>query len=137
VDERNESVPGPVVQVPGPSRGVVLIVDGDQAVRRIVSLVLEGAGFQCLACSSAEDAEAIVAESQPALVLAEVRLGDSSGQDLAERLALHSPSRPWFALMSAYPRPALGFEDYFLRKPLEFDQLIGLLDNLETHGRSQ
>lgn len=115
---------------------MVLIVDGDQAVRRIVSLVLEGAGFQCLGCSSAEDAVAIVAEAQPALVLAEVRLGDVGGQELAERLALHSASRPWFALMSAYPRPAPGFEDYFLSKPLEFDQLIGLLDNLVPLERS-
>ena len=106
-------------------------------MRRIVILVLEDAGFHCLGCSSAEDAETIVAESHPALVLAEVRLGDVSGQELAERLALHATSRPWFALMSAYPRPAPGFEDYFLSKPLEFDQLIGLLDTLVPHERSQ
>ena len=33
--------------------------------------------------------------------------------------------------MSAYPRPALGIEDYFLPKPIEFDQLLKLLDVIE------
>ena len=114
-------------------KGPVLVVDADPAIRRIVRLVLEGAGWRCFTASDAESAEQIVADERPKLVLAEVRLeGGDSGPALARRLASNGGWRPRVALMSAYPRPERGSEDYFLPKPLEFDHLIGILDSIEN-----
>ena len=114
-------------------RGPVLVVDADPAIRRIVRLVLEGAGWRCQTAADRATAEHLVAEERPKLVLAEVDFdGRDAGKVLAERLASNGGWRPRVALMSAYPRPVGGVEDYFLRKPLEFDQLITILESIEN-----
>lgn len=114
-------------------RGPVLVVDADPAIRRIVRLVLEGAGWRCFTAADGPTAERIVAEERPKLVLAEVHLeGGEVGAELARRFASNGGWRPRVALMSAYPRPRRGYEDYFLRKPLEFDQLIHILETIEA-----
>jgi DNA-binding NtrC family response regulator len=109
----------------------VLIVDGDRSVRRILLLVLEGAGYRAVACATCEEAALLAERYHPKLVLSEVRLEDGTGQALAGTIA-NSGWRPRIALMSAYPRPAQGIEDYFLQKPIEFDGLLQLLDSIEA-----
>ncbi len=111
-------------------RDLVLVVDSDAAVRRVLRLALEGAGFGCIACGSVQEAQALVQTHRPCLVLAEVRLHDAGGQELASQLARQDGWRPRVALMSAYPRPVRGREDYFVPKPIEFDRLIHLLDTV-------
>jgi DNA-binding response OmpR family regulator len=113
------------------ARGPVIVVDSDPAVRRVVRLVLEGAGWRCLTAADAETAFALVAREHPKFVLSEVRLDSGSGADLARRIALYGGWRPRVALMSAYPRPRVGVEDYFVAKPLSFDRLLALLDDVE------
>lgn len=112
----------------GESRGPVLVVETDPAVRRILSLVLEGAGFKCLSCASAEEALRIVSDHHPKLVVAEARLEKQGGSELARALANEGGWRPRVALMSAYPRRRRGYEDYFLAKPIAFDRLIQLAE---------
>lgn len=113
------------------ARGPVLVVDVDPAVRRVLRLVLEGAGFETVACEAIEDAEPLIAEKRPKLVLVEQQLAGESGSELASRLARGNGWRPRVALMSAYPRPRPGFEDYFLAKPIEFDRLLAILESIE------
>lgn len=113
-------------------RGPVLVVDSDPAVRRVVRLVLEGAGWRTHTAADIPSAEAIISEHRPKLVLSELNLdGPTAGQELARRIAASGGWRPRVALMSAYPRPRRGYEDYFLSKPLEFDQLIRLLGSID------
>jgi CheY-like chemotaxis protein len=107
------------------------VVDSDPAVRRVVRLVLEGAGWRCLTAADEETALALVARERPKLVLSEVRLDSGSGVDLVRRIALYGGWRPRVALMSAYPRPRVGVEDYFVAKPLSFDRLLTLLDDVD------
>ena len=113
-------------------RGPVLVVDGDAALRRVVRLVLEGAGWRTFTTADMDAAEEIVRAERPKLVIAEVKLpNEQLGQELARRFAKNRGWRPRVALMSAYPRPRRGYEDYFLRKPLEFDQIIALLESID------
>jgi CheY-like chemotaxis protein len=112
-------------------RRAVLIVDSDPAVRRILRLVLEGAGVSCVACANAHDAVSMVGTYEPKLVLAEVRLEEEGGQELAKALATSKGWRPRIALMSAYPRPRRGHEDFFLKKPIEFDRLLQLVETVD------
>jgi hypothetical protein len=91
-------------------------------------LVLEGAGFRCLAAENAMDAEALARLHRPIVVLA-----DSLVAGIDERFAvsLREPDwRPRFALMSAHPRPVRGPEDYFVPKPIEFDHLLQLIESV-------
>ncbi len=115
------------------TRGPVVVVDADPATRRVVRLVLEGAGWSCFTAADISTAEALVAEHLPKLLITEVQLeGAESGMELARKVASAGGWRPRIALMSAYPRPQRGFEDYFLRKPLEFDQLLHILELIEA-----
>lgn len=125
------SAPGMVTRARR-GRGPVLVVDSDPALRRIVRLVLEGAGWHCLTAGDEESALALVARERPKLVLAEVRLESGNGPDLARRIAQSGGWRPRIALMSAYPRPRAGVEDFFLAKPLSFDRLLSLLDGVDS-----
>lgn len=117
--------------VPAPERGPVLVIDADPAVRRVLRLVLEGAGFSCAASESVEDADPLIHTLRPKLVLVEVHQRGESGVALARRLAHGDGWRPCVALMSAYPRPRRSFEDYFFSKPIEFDRLLEVLEAIE------
>jgi|GEM_PF-6364671 len=125
--------PGPESSDSAPSTGriAVLVVDSDPAVRRVLRLAVEGAGYPCVACETAEEAVGLVETVRPRLVLAEVRLAGTGGRELASQLAGRDGWRPRVALMSAYPRPARGAEDYFVPKPIEFERLLQLLESLE------
>jgi CheY-like chemotaxis protein len=111
--------------------GPVLVVESDPAVLRVLRLVLEGAGYRCIGCAGVEDAAVLIERYRPKLVLAEVRLAGPGGQELARRLAAGGGWRPHVALMSAYPRPNRGFEDFFVAKPIEFDRLLHLLEAVD------
>ncbi len=115
------------------TRGPVVVVDADRATRRVVRLVLEGAGWRCFTAPDIGTAEKLVAEHHPKLLISEVRLENmETGMDLARKVASKGGWRPRIALMSAYPRPQGGYEDYFLRKPLEFDELLHILEGIEA-----
>lgn len=113
------------------TRGPVLVVDTDPAVRRVLRLVLEGAGFECAACETVDDAEGLIGSLRPKLVLAEVHHQDETGAALAMRLARGGGWRPRVALMSAYPRPRPSYEDYFFPKPIDFERLLETLEAIE------
>lgn len=126
--QRRESVAGTEA-----SKGPVLVLDADPAIRRVVRLVLEGAGWRCLTASTLDDARRLIVDECPKFVLAEVKLsGEDVGADLACEVAENGGWRPRVALMSAYPRPQRSYEDYFFPKPLEFDRLIGILESVES-----
>lgn len=115
-------------------RGPVLIVDADSSERRVLRLVLEGAGFRCYACASLGEASALTGACHPRLVLSDVALEGPEGQELASELAAPGSGRPRIALMSAYPRTVRGSEDYFFRKPIHFDRLLRVLDSVEAEA---
>ena len=116
---------------PARPRGPVLVVDADPAVRRVLRLVLEGAGFECTACEAVEDADPLIRQFRPKLVMIEVQQPGETSASLAMRLARGGGWRPRVALMSAYPRPRPSYEDYFFPKPIEFDRLLETLEAIE------
>jgi CheY-like chemotaxis protein len=93
----------------------VVVEDSAEFLRAARSL-LEREGI-IVAASASTGAEALrrVAEHHPDIVLVDVRLGDESGFDVAERLGRHTP----VILISAHPEqdfadlidasPAIGF----------------------------
>jgi CheY-like chemotaxis protein len=109
----------------GPRRSI-LVVDGDSAVCRVIALMLQEVDGDVLSVPDGEAALELVAEKQPCMVIAEVRLAGMPGDELARRLRLCADPAMMVVLMSAYPRPPHGAEDEFLQKPLRFDRLIAL-----------
>jgi two component transcriptional regulator, winged helix family len=64
----------------------VLLVEDEQAIREMVAMALERAGFRVRHAESAEDAEAAIKLSQPDLILLDWMLPGQSGIDYARRL---------------------------------------------------
>ena len=64
----------------------ILIVDDEAAIREMVVMALEMAGYQCLEAAGAKQAHSLVVDSRPDLVLLDWMLPDVSGIELARRL---------------------------------------------------
>lgn len=76
-----------------------------------------------------------VRENDPEMVLAEVRLPGMSGPELASHIRETGHDQTRIVLMSAYPRPPAGAEDYFLYKPIRFERLLEIADAaIASHG---
>jgi two-component system phosphate regulon response regulator PhoB len=64
----------------------ILIVEDEPAIREMVVMALERAGFEMLQAASAEEAERVLANGLPALILLDWMLPGMSGIELARRL---------------------------------------------------
>ena len=64
----------------------VLIVDDEAAIREMIAVALQMAGYRCLEASNAQSAHAIVVDHQPDIILLDWMIPDVSGIELARRL---------------------------------------------------
>jgi two-component system, cell cycle sensor histidine kinase and response regulator CckA len=81
---------------PTPAMATILLVEDDDAVRRIVHAVLVRAGYRVLGAASGDDALAL-SEAHPGpidLLLTDVVMPRMSGKQLAERLLERRPGLP-------------------------------------------
>lgn len=64
----------------------ILIVDDEAAIREMIAVALEMAGYHCLEAANASEAHALVVDHRPALILLDWMLPGTSGIELARRL---------------------------------------------------
>ena len=64
----------------------ILIVDDETAIRDMVSIALELAGFNCLKAENAQQAHALIIDESPDLVLLDWMMPGTSGIELLRRL---------------------------------------------------
>ncbi|MBO6228316.1 MAG: phosphate regulon transcriptional regulator PhoB, partial [Shewanella sp.] len=64
----------------------VLIVDDEAAIREMIAVALQMAGYRCLEAENAQAAHAIVVDHQPDIILLDWMMPDVSGIELARRL---------------------------------------------------
>lgn len=101
----------------------VLIVDDDDAVRRIMARELEQAGFRVLTAANGVDALAALEQSgvDVHLVVCDLLLPHLDGYQLAHRLAA-LPSAPEIIYLSAF-RSDLELDYPVLAKPFHLEDL--------------
>ena len=63
-----------------------LIVDDEAAIREMIAVALQMAGYRCLEAENAQAAHAIVVDHQPDIILLDWMMPDVSGIELARRL---------------------------------------------------
>jgi signal transduction histidine kinase/DNA-binding NtrC family response regulator len=134
----------------GPSGGkeVILLVEDDEALRRITRLLLEAAGYQIVEAVSGVDALKVWEEQSEKIdmLLTDIIMpGGLNGRALAERLAAEKPGMK-VIFMSGYSRDIMtetgvalnNFKNRFLKKPCSRDELLRtireLLDDREAFG---
>ena len=68
------------------SANKILIVDDEAAIRDMITIALEMAGYHCLEADNAQNAHAIIIDQKPDLILLDWMLPSISGIELARRL---------------------------------------------------
>ncbi|HET9992572.1 MAG TPA: ATP-binding protein [Kofleriaceae bacterium] len=108
------------------TRGTVLLVDDDDAVRRLTERMLRAGGYQVIAAASAPDALALARTSRFDILLTDLVMPGMSGRELAREIGtVYADVRIVF--MSGYnpgmPIPA----SQFLAKPFDRNSLLTAL----------
>jgi CheY-like chemotaxis protein len=110
VDERLSSKPDPRTthSLPAPSgTGTILLVEDDDAVRRVAARILRGDGYNVLEAQRPTEALRLVADHRRTidLLLADIVMPETSGPALADELVTMYPELK-VLLMSGYPEAA-------------------------------
>jgi putative two-component system response regulator len=131
------------VPEPGPSHGSVLVVDGDERIRRTLERAVAEAGFDCRTAGTGAQARGLVEAARPDLVVVDVHLPDEPGLGLVRHLVA-GPDGPAVVMISAQDDPevaaiALQSGAYgYLTKPFKPGELaIALHDGLRRHRRER
>src|ERR1035441_9364123 len=120
----------------------LLVIEDDAAILRLVQVILEEAGFEVLAASSAEKAMRVAAQFSRTihLLLSDVMMPDMCGPDLADVLKQRRPEMR-VMLMSGYADGAmlvLNHGWHFIQKPFLPTALLGrVTDVLHTKVQDQ
>lgn len=124
-----------------PPKGVVYVVDDDDAVRDSVQWLLEGKGYRARCFESAEAFLKRYDPREVACLLADVRMDGMSGLELQDKLAeSHSPLP--VAIITGHADIALAVDAMkkgaldFVQKPFSEEQLLPLVERLLEQARA-
>jgi DNA-binding NtrC family response regulator len=110
----------------------VLIVEDERASRTALSRLLAQSGYDNQAVGSAEDALRLIRRNgAPRVALVDLNLPGMNGLELIEKLSRIDPSVVIVLTTAAAGEPLMDrlrdFGVEYLRKPLDFNRLLGLL----------
>ena len=112
---------------------MILVVEDDPQVARLIALVLRRAGRQCEIVADGQSALQKAKELKPELIFADLTIKGMSGEQLCNALKSQEETRaiPYVVLsgdrdLAAKARQC-GADDY-MGKPFEFTDLIRLVD---------
>jgi DNA-binding response OmpR family regulator len=112
---------------------LVLIVDDDEMIRRLVRTVLEADDFEVIEAKDGEQALTIIDDKHPAVVVLDVMMPGLNGVDVCRRLD-HDNVK--VIILTARDDADLAEEcmeagaDAFLTKPFSSIQLLDLVEDL-------
>ncbi len=115
------------------SSSKILIVDDDQDVRIGLFQTLSHERFQVMAAENVTMALEMVADDQPDLVLADLKMPDGTGLDLLKKLKVQFPDLPVILVTghasvdTAVEAMRLGAHDYIL-KPFQREAVLATVD---------
>jgi DNA-binding NarL/FixJ family response regulator len=115
----------------GPDCGPILIVDGDEGYRTLVSNVLDRAGYESVEIVNGLDALTAVRAERPALVLLDISLPDINGYEVCHQLrAEFGEELPIIFVSGERVAPVdravgllIGADDYVI-KPFDADEFL-------------
>lgn len=116
----------------------ICIIEDDGQLRSLMREELEDFGHEVLEAGNGSAGLALILGTKPDLVIADVNMPKLNGLQLRAMLEDEAPElagRP-FIFLSGFSEEADVEDaldsgaDYFLTKPVDFDQLIGCVDEL-------
>jgi len=114
----------------------ILCVDDEQHAAKLKCIILETAGHQATAATSAREAVALIESNTYDLVVTDWRLGDASGHEVV--MAARKLSDTPVVVISGYVNEAFQapdpLADYYLEKPVNPEELISVVNDLVKPG---
>src|SRR5262249_7654496 len=107
----------------------ILVVDDEEAIREVVSTMLQAKGYDCTAVNNGRAAQEYVKRTTPDLVLSDMIMPDMDGIKLLDWLREYDPEGPVIMVTAIHDISCAleairrGAYDYIL-KPFEQDQLF-------------
>src|SRR3989454_7754788 len=118
----------------------ILVVDDEEAIREVVSTMLEAQGYQCTAVQNGRAAQEQIKKGTPDLVLSDMIMPEMDGIKLLEWMRQYDPEVPVIMvtaihdISTALEAIRRGAYDYIL-KPFEKDQLFMSVRRALQHRR--
>jgi CheY-like chemotaxis protein len=107
----------------------ILVVDDEAGVHKVTKRIL-AEFFSVLEAENGEEALTVIAEQQPDLVITDIKMPEMDGFTLLDNIRERFPDIPVLAIsgyIDAEDIEGKGFNG-FLHKPLQMDELRGLVD---------
>lgn len=116
----------------------VLIVDDDASIRTMVRAVLQHDGFEVEDVGSGNQAIARIREKLYDAVVLDIMMGNGSGQDVLQALAVERPNQKCVVVISATSQPNIDKLDIAnvkikLRKPFNISELVDAVNKCVDH----
>lgn len=130
-DGRRRSDPPSPIRLEVPA--VILVVEDDPQVARLISLVLQRNGYETVVVADGQTALTRAKESRPCMIFADLTIRGMGGAALCSALKSHEETKhiPYVILSGdrdiAEKARVCGADDY-MGKPFEFDDLIRLVN---------
>lgn len=108
---------------------LILVVDDDSSLRRVMQMQLVEAGYRVELASTGTDAHRILLELRPKLVITDLRMPDLDGIEFLRRLAQEEVQTTvimitaFGSIESAVEAMRLGAYDY-ITKPIDYEALV-------------
>lgn len=110
-------------------KGSILIVDDEKGQREILTMILQGAGYESVSASTVKEAIALLSEREFDLILTDLKMQGQSGLELLEQVMAEDPQQCVIMMTAhgsidtAVTAMKRGAFDY-LEKPLERENLL-------------
>ena len=111
------------------NRNLILVVDDDPSLRRVVRMQLEEAGYEVVAAGDGESARLIIEDQQPRLVITDLRMPCADGMELL-RYIRESAQETTVIMITAFATVETavaamkaGAYDY-ITKPIDYEALV-------------
>jgi two-component system nitrogen regulation response regulator NtrX len=116
-------------------RGTTLVIDDDEAIRRVCIELLEARGHKTMAAASVREGLRLFAQTRPAVVLLDLKLPDGTGIDVLRELQRQAPGTPVVVVSGrgsvgeAVEAMRVGATEY-IEKPFSRERLFEVLDRI-------
>ena len=124
------------------AQGLVLVVDDDPGTRKVARANLGLEGFEVLVASSGAEALARLSESDPLAMVTDLKMPDTGGIELMERVHSERPALP-VVLVTAHATVETAVQalrrgaQHYLVKPIRWDELALVLRQAVAHERAR
>ncbi len=109
----------------------VLVVDDDETIREVVTITLEGEGYEVLTAAHGGQALKVLQNHLPQVILLDMRMPVMDGWSFSQAYQqLPGPHAPLIVLTAATDASVFAAQvkaDAFLAKPFDLDRLIEIV----------